>query len=797
MLQIYSISQNRLDVLKIRFSFFFKTDFLAKTKFFFITFFFVSQTLCAQTAAVNVIVSDESGGVLAGASVRLRGTSIAGQTGSGGLFQINSIGKGDYVLLISYLGFVPAERELKINGAGNEELKITLREQSLGLPQVDITGSSAISYQSEYVSAGSRMDVSAHQLPVSVQVVSRQLLEDQQVTRLNEALRNVSGVTSRTDGFNLYDIFVARGFSLTNSRNYFRNGIRFPKFGLPPVGNMERVEFLKGPASVLYGAVEPGGVVNIVTKPALSVARYGAMIRVGSYGFYQAQTDFTGPVNKSGSLRYRLNAQYEDAGSFRDQVKSNALHIAPVLTYDISSKATITLEGEFYKNRQTFDPGVVAVGDRPADVSRSLFLSEPFAYGKYKDTNFGYTFQHRFNSNWQVRSSLRRHDLHENRLYTELKSLAKDNVTLGRRIADWDSDMKFTFVNAEVAGKIKTGFITQTLLAGAERSWYDNKRFVKGVDYTSTNMLTPVYKQRLDENLVMTASTDLTEDLRIAALYAQDQISFFDRIHLLAGFRMDWLNSDNFNNITSKPTVLKDRAFTPRVGLVVQPIEAISLYGSYSQSFVPESGSTFDGALFKPIESDQLEAGIKTQLFGNRLSASAALYRLSRNNMPTPDPDHTGFQIQIGQQQSKGIEIDIAGEPIRGLRTIASYAYTDARVSEINDTRYPVDTRLANVPYHTASFWATYTIQSAALKGFGFGGGYFYVDKRLGDLANTFALPGYKRFEASLFYQHKAYRIALNGKNLLNEKYYEGANSRFLIRPGTPRTINLALSVIL
>ena len=357
--------------------------------------------------------------------------------------------------------------------------------------------------------------------------------------------------------------------------------------------------------------------------------------------------------------------------------------------------------------------------------------------------------------------------------------------------------MKFTFINAEIAGKIGNGAVTQNILFGAERSWYDNKRFVKGVDYTSISLVDPVYKQQLSPDLEMTRSTDLNEDLRIAALYLQDQVSLHSRIHLLAGFRLDWVNSDNLNNITAKQTVLKDMAFTPRVGLVIQPVEPVSIYGSFSQSFVPESGSTFEGELFKPIQSEQFEAGIKTQLFSNRFSASAAIYRLSRNNMPTPDPDHTGFQIQIGQQQSKGVEVDLAGEPIKGLRTIASYAYTEAQVTSTNDTRYPVGTRLANVPYHTGSFWATYSIRSGTVKGLGFGSGYFYVGKRLGDIANTFAMPGYKRFEASLFYQHKSYRIALNGKNLLNEKYYEGANSRFLIRPGVPRTFNLALSVIL
>ena len=227
--------------------------------------------------------------------------------------------------------------------------------------------------------------------------------------------------------------------------------------------------------------------------------------------------------------------------------------------------------------------------------------------------------------------------------------------------------------------------------------------------------------------------------------------------------------------------------FSPRAGLVVKPTENVSLYASYTESFNPTIGRGEDGEVFTSELGKQFEVGVKATLLGDRLSATLAYYDLRRSNVLTQDPTNPGFQVQVGEQASNGVELDIVGEILPGWNIIANYAYTNARITE--DNEFPEGRRLINVPEHAAGLWTSYEIQDGDLAGFGFGLGVYFQGERNGDIRTPFILPSYTRTDASVFYRKGQFRTQLNFQNLFNVRYFEGARDQFRVNPGTPFTV--------
>ena len=274
-------------------------------------------------------------------------------------------------------------------------------------------------------------------------------------------------------------------------------------------------------------------------------------------------------------------------------------------------------------------------------------------------------------------------------------------------------------------------------------------------------------------------------------IYLQDQIDLLDNLNFLIGGRVDWISQRT--EVPEEPTQSQDdSAFSPRVGLVYQPSDAVSLYTSYSQSFNPTFGSNPDGRAFEPSRGTQYEVGIKTDIIENILSATLSAYQIIKTNFTTPDPNDPDFSIQIGEQRSRGIELDVTGEIVPGWNITAAYAYTDAEITE--DNSLSVGNRLTNVPENQASLWTTYELQEGDLAGLGFGLGLFYVGDRQGDLDNSFTLPSYFRTDAALFYRKNNLNAALNISNLFNTDYFRASDggNLFLFR-GEPFTISASL----
>ncbi|MEH2044983.1 TonB-dependent siderophore receptor [Nostoc sp.] len=639
-------------------------------------------------------------------------------------------------------------------------------------------------YRVPNASTATKTDTPLRDIPASIQIVPRQVLQDQKAVRLQDAVQNVSGVTQAGNyGGTGAARYIIRGFEQDGN---FRNGFRDADFfTLSEIANLERVEVLKGPASVLFGQAEPGGIINLVTKQPLSEPYYAADFTAGSYGFYRPTFDISGPLNADKTLLYRLNVAYQNSGSFRDFVDTERIFIAPSLTWKIGTNTTLNLDFEYLNNNTQFDRGIVAIGNRPAPIPISRFLGVP-GENDSKTTAYraGYRLEHQFNKNWQLRNALSITINKVNDFRAEQGDLIDDRF-LDRNFTNGKFETDTYSLQTEVIGKFATGSIIHQPLLGIELNRSEGPLiFSRGI-LSPIDIFSPVNNSVIPTNPLTTFVNRQIRTDRLG-IYLQDQITLLDNLKLLVGGRFDFTEQKNDNLLASTSTSQSDQAFSPRVGLVYQPIPAISLYASYSSSFVPNIGTSVNGSTFDPAQGTQYEVGVKADL-SNRLSATLAAYQITKTNVLTTDPNNPDFSILTGEQRSRGVELDIAGEILTGWKIIASYAYTDAQITKDND--YAVGNLLGSVAKNTVSLWTTYEIQRGSLQGLGFGLGLYYVGDRQGDLDNSFVLPSYFRTDAALYYKRNNWKAAINIKNLFDERYYESSQGRDTIYPGAPLTV--------
>ncbi|MBD2078965.1 TonB-dependent siderophore receptor [Leptolyngbya sp. FACHB-17] len=662
--------------------------------------------------------------------------------------------------------------------------------------EVVVTGEQQRGYRVPNATTGSRTDTPIRDLPFSVQVVPQELLRDRQVQSVNEALQTVAGVTPDNPSYSAFEGFTIRGFT---GRNIIRNGLRDDTniTNRVAVPNIEQIEVLKGPAGALFSQGGPGGTVNIVTKKPLSFPRYTIEGTIGNFDTYGGFLDFTGPLNDSKTVLYRFIAGASTTGTFINFFDRRNFVIAPSLSWQISPATKLTFEGEYTISEQPNARGLPAKGTVLPNINgrlpRNRFIGEP---GDELDQNdryslrLGYTLEHQLSADWQLRNAFRAtfQQVPQNSLFPS--ALLDDERTLERGLFSTKDQSQDNYIlDTNVVGTFRTGSVTHKLLFG-----FDLNRDVYGASnqqfaLAPIDIFNPVYRRPRGELLGEFPREPITTDS--LGIYLQDQIDLLPNLKLLLGGRFD-IVSQKIESVDGSESSQQDEAFSPRVGLVYQPTDSLSLYASYSRSFLQSVGTALDNALFKPERGTQYEVGIKADWLDRRLSTTLALYQITRSNVLTADPADPNFSIQTGEQRSRGVELDITGEIVPGWKVAAGYAYTDARITA--DNTFSVGNRINNVPEHALSLWTTYEIQTGSLKGLGFGLGIFYVGQRQGDLDNSFEVPSYTRTDAALFYRRDNYRIGLNIENLFDVSYFEIAESPLRVYYGAPFTVRGTIS---
>jgi iron complex outermembrane recepter protein len=714
---------------------------------------------------------------------------------------------------IATVQVVQQGNQIQVSVAGKDalpETEVTLRTGELGYslnPEGDepddeivVTGEGQQGYRVPNTSVGTRTDTPLRDIPQTINVVPQQVIRDTQSRNITQALENVPGLIAQGAGAaNTRDYFTARGFEQYDA---LVNGL--PDQQITSDGNIfnvERIEVLKGPASVLYGDSGNGSVgalINYVTRRPLSNPFFEVEASVGNYGFYQGTIDASGPLNPTRSVLGRLIVGYRNFDSPVEFATAKTFGVAPSLSFQLGSKANLIIEGDVNTIERNIASPVPVVGTLLPNPNGKI----PFSFnpsGPFDDrleiTNgrVGYQFEYRFSDNLKLRNAFR-----YNFYFSDTNgvseasptSLDADNRTLNRNAYFFRGAYNYYLVDTNLLGKFKTGEVEHQVLFGFSLSRYDIDGVGGfGIPIAPVDIFNPVYDQTVtlgDENTDSLTTTD------VAGVYVQNQVTVLQNLKLLVGGRIDFSENRSIDRLADTESSQSNTAFSPRVGIVYQPIEPISLYASYGRSFNPLTGRAFSGEFLVPERGTQYEVGVKADI-SDQLSANLALYDLTRSNVTTRDPLNPGFSVQSGKQRSRGLEFDISGEILPGWSIIAGYAYTDARVVEDNDI--PEGNRLFNAPEHAINLWTTYRIQSGAAKGLGFGLGLYYIGERPIDNANTVNLPGFFRTDVAIFYERDQFRAALNIRNLFDvENYVSQYGSSDFVNIGTPFTIQGSLS---
>ena len=631
--------------------------------------------------------------------------------------------------------------------------------------------------------------------PLSIDVIPQQVIEDRNVRELGDALETVPGIIeaggrgSSAFGPN----FKIRGFNVGDG--IFRDGI--PANSLAPLttNDIERVDVLKGPASVLFGRGEPGGVINLVSKQPLGEPFYSASFGAGNFNTYQGALDFSAPLNESKTVKYRLNLSYENYESFRDFVNGERFLASPNLTWDIGNNTSINFFGQYISESETTDDGFPADGSiisiPSGEVPQDRFLSEDFAEFEQKQFRIGYRFNHQFDDTWSVRHALEYSEYNPNRFAVFPDEFDLDTGELTRNEYGTDETYTRLFASVDAVAEFNTGSIKHQVLFGTE---YIRDTIDSGFDlsdpYPSINVFNPVYT---NEPFEVSPNFFRDDNLDSIGVYLQDQVELLPNLIVLAGVRFDYVDQFRTEQDLGEEREefeQDDSDFTPRFGVVYKPIEPVSVYASYTTSYNPGFGTSRnpDDSPFDPETGRQFEIGVKTDI-SEQLSFTFAAFDIRKQNVRTTDPDDPLFDIQTGEQASRGIELDLGGEILPGWNITTAYTFLDAFVSE--DNTDIVDNDLPGVPESQFSLWTTYNIQQGSLEGLGFGLGFLALSDRPGDLDNTFDLPGYFRTDAALFYRRDNWRTQLNIENLFDIEYFASTNfdSRSSVNPGAPFTI--------
>jgi iron complex outermembrane recepter protein len=666
--------------------------------------------------------------------------------------------------------------------------------------EITVTGQQD-GYRVPNASTATRTDTPIRDIPQSIQVVPQEVLRDRRIRSIGEGIETVSGVVEAGKYFNgTNDYLNIRGFTVSRT---FRNG--FPEnAGDQPITTipaivLDRLEVLKGPSSVVSGAIEPGGIVNYVTKKPLREPSYKLGFEAGNYGRYQPSLDLSGPLTADRNVLYRLIAAYERRENIQKFGNSEITSFAPSISVKLGDRTDLDLYFEY--NRYYANPfisGVPVLSDGSLP-ERSLYPGYPgFNEIDSSDRKAGYTLIHRLSENLQIRNNFAFTNTLTTRRQVFVDSVVDDRFL---RLATYDADETSYnyYAGIDLLGKFNTGAVSHSVLVGFDFNNYTINNVQAG-NFDPT--VIPFLDIRNPNYNALTAKPEVTalpttvSDRKSYGIYLQDQIAFSDQWKLLIGGRYDWISDDSGSidlDGVRNTSVQNDGAFSPRIGLVYQPSKTVSLYASYTQSFNAAIGRNPDDRPFEPTRGTQYEVGVKTDLFNGRLSATLAAYNIKKSNVLTPDPDPSlavqGFQVQVGEQRSRGIELDVAGEILPGWRIIASYAYTDATVTTDSSTPSKVGNRLTNVPQNQASLWTTYEIQRGDVRGLGFGLGLFYVGDRQGDLENTFSLGSYLRTDAAVYYRRDQFNAAINIRNLFNVNYISASQGRTYIDQGEPFTV--------
>jgi catecholate siderophore receptor len=648
----------------------------------------------------------------------------------------------------------------------------------------------ATRYSTPATATATKTDTALRDVPQSISVVTSDLIKDQGMRSMADVARYVPGFTMG-QGEGHRDAPTLRGISTT--ADFFIDGVRDDVQYFRDLYNAERIEVLKGPNAMIFGRGGGGGVINRVTKWADGKDHRDLTVQAGMDEYKRISGDLAGAVGEKLSLR--VNGMYEDSESYRDFVSLERYAANPTAAIALGENTRLLLSYEYFDDYRTVDRGVPSRDGRPLDIDESTFFGNPrLSYSDATVHLASATFEHDFSDALRLRNRTQYGDYDKfyQNVYPNSAVNAAGNVTLDAYQSG--TQRQNLFNQTDLIWQVATGSVRHTVLAGIELGRQDTDNLRNNSTFGTTpagvvSIASPVTFAVPAFN-VPNQNNDVQVDL--AAVYLQDQIALSDQVQLIAGVRLDRFDISFDNHLTATRFERDDDLVSPRLGVVYRPRDPLSLYASYSVSYLPSSGDQFSSldatsAALEPEEFENLEVGVKWDV-APELALTAAVYRLERSNTRAPGPG--GTIVLTGEQRSEGVELGLSGAITEAWELIAGYTYQDAEVTRATSAA-PKGSNVALVPEHQFSLWNTYRLTPAWRVGLGV----IHQDDMFASISNAVTLPSFTRVDGAVFFTlNERFEAQLNVENLFDEAYFGTAHNDNNITPGSPTAVRVGLT---
>lgn len=792
-----------------------------------LTLFLLTNLTLAQDGTVSGTVKDNNQAPLFGVNVSLKNTTKGTQTNENGEFEISNLENGDYTLLISYLGFKTREIPLSVSNNQNKNLEtITLYEGNEILSEVIVNEERRNKFSRKKTAYVSKLPLKDIENTQVYSTVTNEILKSQIVTNFDDALKNAAGVeqlwTSTGRGGDGAGYFSLRGFSL---QPQLVNGLPGLTNGTINPANIERIEVLKGPSATLFGnAVSSyGGLINVVTKKPYVGTGGELSFTSGTYGLNQIVGDFNTALSKEDNLYFRLNTAYTTEQSFQDAGFRKSFFVAPSLSYKVNNRLSFSFYGEITQAEQT-NPTFLFLNRSAPTVASNLdelnynnklsFTSNDLTL-QNPTQNYRIEMDYKLSDTWQSQTLLSKSSTSTKGYYSYLFDFGiLEGNTYSRFINKQNANTQTTDIQQNFIGDFKIASLRNRMVVGID--YFNETQTNNSTGYAFYGNVTPdggsngdnpftpdveddlfpLSTSGVDAALALQGVSNVKSKYHIYSLYASDVINFTDNLSAMIGLRLD--HFDNEGDLANLDDDYDQTTLSPKFGIVYQPIkDKLSVFGNFQNGFTNVApqlvGNPDDGPqtlqTFDPEQANQLEFGIKTNLFNNRLNATISYYDIKVKDRVITDPSSPFNKIQGGEVVSKGFEIEINANPFKGLNIRAGFSSNDSETTESDNTEILNRRPLEAGPETLYNFWANYEFQDGTLDGFGIGLGFNGASERFAinyESTGEFILPSYTIANASVFYQADKYRIGLKLNNAFNKEYYKGWTT---INPQMPRAL--------
>jgi iron complex outermembrane receptor protein len=763
-------------------------------------------------------VTTADGKPAAAVTVQIKGIRKATVTDEDGSFSFNRVKSGNYELEITQVGYETTVQQVQVDGNKITAVSIQLKISSKELREVVVSGRKGFGVtSSDYVS---KMQLKNMENPQVYSSISKTLLSEQLIFSVDDALRNAPGVqkmwdaTGRSGDGGSY--FNMRGFIVQST---LRNGVAGSVSGLTDGANLEKLEVIKGPSATLFGNVltSYGGLINRVTKKPYE--HFGGEINytTGSFQYNRIGIDINTPLDSAKNVLLRVNAAYRSEGSFTDNGFSRGFVLAPSLSYKINEKLNFQFDAEFYSGQNTglnvfFFPWKQTIADLGADRADKLnidykrsYVSEDL-YQTARNINFFGQMNYTISDNWRSQTVFSTTNSYSDGPSPYFYLLPGNGyISRNDQYTDNSKDQVIE-LQQNFIGNFSIGRFTNRFVGGLDFTHHFSDQFFGGNTYDTISALNqdnlPIgeyqsiyrgFNRTNMDRLYQEKGDAFTYPVNYIAnsysAYASDMFNVTDNLMLLAAVRLDHFDNrgpaDNITATFVNPVAYNQTFLAPKFGIVFQPVkDRISIFANYQNSFTNKyavngsnNGNDDDKNDFKPEQANQVEGGVKLDVFDGKLSAFVSVYSIKVTDVIRPDAANPGLSIQDGTQISKGVDAEIIATPVAGLSLVAGLAYNDSKFEKADDVNVEgMRPGTAGSPW-VANWWISYRLQCPALKGLGagFGGNYASDNKVINakDLG-TFTLPEYTVLNASVFYDQPKFRLSVKMDNLTNKKYWVG-----------------------